>query len=292
MSRQKIGLFLVQGFACLLAAGQAGSTIELHKQREAATDLEVAGLIRGVPPTESRFVSRESLETLPQVETTISVGRDFKTSAKLHVKGIYLDVLAKSLGSDDGAVAIATICNDGYMAPFPSDYIQKHKPLVVIAVDGMTPHDWSLKTHQYDAGPYFVGYERFEPSFHVLAHTDRPQEPDGMTKIVVDTDEGLFASISPKGTKATDGDVMNGFRIASQNCFRCHNAGTYGGTKAGVSWTEVASIARKRSQYFGKWVHDPHAMRSRAEMPANLDYDHATLTALQRYFSTFAVEGQ
>ena len=294
MSR-KIGLFLALGFCGLLATAQQGSRPELHPKREDASDLEVTGLLKGVPPGESRFVSRRFLVALPQTAATIEVGVDFgdKPGTGLEVTGIYLDVLARSLGAKDAAIAMAAICNDGYTSTFPAEYIQRHRPIFVLSIDGLTPHDWAVKNHGFDAGPYFIGYQAFAPSFQVLAHVDRPQQPDGLKKIVFETEGRLLGGIMPKKVAGSNRQAeMDGYRIARQNCYRCHNAGGYGGTKAAVTWSTIGSIAKNRPEYFAAWVRDPQSIKVKSAMPPNKDYDKATLMALQRYFATFAMAGQ
>ena len=289
-----IGVLLTLGFAGLLAAGRANARPELHAKRLASSDLEVSGTVRGVPPGESRFVSREFLAGLPQVEVTIQEIEELRQVPQtgLRVKGIYVDVLAQLLGADM-AIAAAAVCSDGYTSTLSMEYIKKHRPLFVLAIEGMTPHDWAVKNNRFDAGPYFIGYESFVPSFKVLGHAERPQEPDGVTKMVFDTEDHLIGRIAPKRVPGSKNAAeTDGYAIARQNCYRCHNSGAYGGIKAGVSWSEIASIAKNRPKYFAAWVHDPQSIRPRSSMPPNKDYDEVTLAALQRYYAALAVEAQ
>jgi mono/diheme cytochrome c family protein len=74
--------------------------------------------------------------------------------------------------------------------------------------------------------------------------------------------------------------------MAKQNCLRCHNAGPYGGTKAGWSWETLSVVAKADPKTFKNYVHDPKSVNAKAKMPANPQYDAATLAVLAAYFQS------
>jgi hypothetical protein len=118
-------------------------------------------------------VTREFLLSLPQVSVPIYRDQDLPAIIKpgVHVGGVYLDVLAERLGFPvDTPSAIEAVCADGYAASFPSGYTRIHRPVFVLTIDGLSPHEWSIKNRAYDLGPYFIAYEHFEPYFKVLSH--------------------------------------------------------------------------------------------------------------------------
>ena len=82
--------------------------------------------------------------------------------------------------------------------------------------------------------------------------------------------------------------MQDGYRIAQQNCFRCHNSGEQGGMKAQRPWTVLATWATASPEYFAAYVHDPKSKNPKAEMEGFSGYDAATLNALTRYFQTFS----
>lgn len=289
---RRMGLLIALGCSGL-AAGRDADRTALHVGRQAATDLEVSGKVRGIPAGESRFISREYLLGLPQIGATVRHSELASTPLDpgLSIQGVYLEELAKSLGTEGEAVA--AICSDGYTSTLPASYIREHRPILVLTIEGLTLHDWAAKKGAFDASPYFVGYQHFTASFKVRSHADQPAEPDGMVKIVFDTEERLYAGIAPKRRAgAHDPAQMDGYRIARQNCYRCHNSGANGGTKAGVEWRKMGLIAKKKPKYFEAWVRNPQSIKPTSKMPPNMDYDKATLTALERYFATFAEEGE
>lgn len=290
---RQTGLLIAIFFSGFAAGAQQHSPGALHEHREAASDLEVTGLLRGVPRGESRFVSRAWIAGLPQSAVRMAQNDDFPgvPKAGVMVSGVPLDELARRLGSERSVSAIEAVCGDGYTATYSQEYIRQHRPLVVLTIAGLSLHRWAIEHRQYDAGPYFIGYGSFTPAFHVLSHKDQPLEPTGILELRFGTEEQVFADIAPIGTDGpTATTIEQGYRIARQNCLRCHNAGEHGGTKAAKSWSDLGIIAKNRPEHFDAWVKDPQSIDARAEMPANPTYDKATLTALQRYFAAFAVE--
>ena len=65
--------------------------------------------------------------------------------------------------------------------------------------------------------------------------------------------DGEFAAGSPQ---------MQGYLIAQENCFRCHNAGPYGGRKAAISWSLLAKIANEKPDYFSAYIKDPQLQKA------------------------------
>jgi cytochrome c2 len=82
-------------------------------------------------------------------------------------------------------------------------------------------------------------------------------------------------------------DVQAGFGIAQQNCLRCHDMGEAGGHKARRPWLVLSARATASPEHFAAYVRNPRSENPRAEMPANLSYDDATLQTLIAYFRTF-----
>ena len=82
--------------------------------------------------------------------------------------------------------------------------------------------------------------------------------------------------------------MQAGYRIAQQNCFRCHNIGGEGGHKARRPWLVLSSWAATSPEYFAAYVRNPKSQNPNAQMYANPSYDDATLRALTAYFRTFS----
>ena len=259
----------------------------LEPMRQSENDREITGLAGA----DTQYLTYAGLSSIPRVDATIVNDPDFPNQT-LHVSGIALDVLAKALNAPASLDLIDALCTDGYRAHFPADYIAKHRPILVLTIDGLSLANWAARTHQDDPGPYFVAYENFVPAFKVLGHADQPQSPYNLVRLNFSTTEKAFRPITPAGadpaaTYVNGPPVREGFTIAKQNCLRCHSNGSTGGTKSGRSWTMLSTIARTRPTYFSSYILNPKTVDPKAQMPPNPTYDAATRDALTAYFRGF-----
>ena len=94
--------------------------------------------------------------------------------------------------------------------------------------------------------------------------------------------------ITPRGSFAPGSPVMDGYRIAQQNCYRCHNMGAEGGHMASVAWPVLAAMAKGSPEFFAKYVRNPQVLNPHSRMAASPEYDDQTIAALRAYFATFA----
>ena len=276
----------------LPAAGQQSKQLALTSKRQSTSDLEVLSLGSNGTHSSSVFLSRAFLAGLPQVTFILKSDESFPElpANGAHIAGIDIDSLIHAVEPTESSVVAVAICRDGYASPFPRQALDDHHPILVLTIDGLSPRRWAAKHHTYDPGPYFVTYQNFVPSFHILAHEDRAQRPAEIVRIKILRPEQLFAAIAPPDSAQLppDSPVIEGFGIAQQNCFRCHNSGETGGTKAHQTWQHVGQVAKARPDFFAAMVHDPQAIDPHSKMTPNMQYDQATLKALTRYFENFA----
>jgi mono/diheme cytochrome c family protein len=278
---------------CLRAAGFASyfaaqTPAILHEHRSAPGDLEVGGDLAGLPGGGTRFVRYEDLLKLPQ--ETYSVSDDANFRGTRQITGVGLQVLAAALG--EGPDMLVAVCNDGYRSNYPPAYLAGHHPLLVLSIDGRAPERWPPSEYGGSMAPFLISHPFFKPSFRVLSHDDEAQIPYGVVRIEFRSEAQVFGGIRPRGKWAADSRVSEGHLIARQDCFRCHNRGSEGGTMAGHSWLDLAKVAASDGERFRKIIHDPQSVRKGARMPAHADYDAATLEALTAYFRTFAKPGE
>jgi mono/diheme cytochrome c family protein len=133
-----------------------------------------------------------------------------------------------------------------------------------------------------------ISHPKFKPSFKIFSHSDEPQIPWGVVRIEFRNENAVFGTILPRGRDVTTPRVKAGYRIAQQNCFRCHNMGREGGQKSGVPWTVLSARAAASPENFAAYVRNPQSRNSHAKMPGNSGYDDATIGALIAYFRTFS----
>jgi mono/diheme cytochrome c family protein len=260
----------------------------LHATRSSPADLEVGGELAGLPSGTTRFIKREDLLALPQVSYTVSDDANFRVPTQ--VSGVLLEELTRLLGAAPVSDLVIAICDDRYRANYPRGYIAAHHPLLVLKINGQPPSGWpkDAEGHSFDMGPYLISHAKFTPSFKVLAHADEAQIPWGVVRLEFRDESAVFGAIAPRGPHATEPSVQAGYRIAQQNCFRCHNIGREGGQKAGHPWLVLSAWAVSSPEHFAAYVRDPKAKNPRANMPGNPGYDDATISALRAYFQTFS----
>ncbi len=285
----RVKLLAVTAACCaLLGAGSSSTKQLLEVKRSSPSDLQITG----VAPGTSRYISYEKLLTLPQATVTVIGDDNFVEMhrEKVEVTGIYLDVLAKYLGAKPDSDLISAQCSDGYRTNYSRDYILAHRPILVLKIDGLPVKNWVSQTHNEDLGTYFITHEVFTPSFDVLSVSETPQVPIDIVRLDFSSKRLVFGAIAPHGLFAPGDQVMDGYRIAEQHCFRCHNMGSHGGTKAKVTWQQLGFDAATPAA-FEAYLLNPKSNYHEASTQPGSRFDDATAKALQAYFQTFAPGG-
>lgn len=274
--------------ALFLVAASPQPFSDLHEKRQLSSDLEVSGALAGLRPEATRYITREELLAMPQVNFTVTNDSNF--TGPNRIGGVKLEVLARALGATSASDMVIAICDDGYLAAYPRAYLEAHHPVLVLEVNGAPPAGWpkAADDHTSEMWPYMISNPKFTPSFKILSHADEAQIPWGVVRLEFREEKTVFNAIAPRGLHAQDRDVQNGLRIAEQNCFRCHNAGHEGGRKSGRSWEYLGMLAESSPRDFAAYIRAPQAKNLQAEMPGNPRYDDATLAALTVYFRTFS----
>jgi hypothetical protein len=271
---------LIVAATLLLSAQTAPHSSLLHATRQAPTDLEVGGAILGA----GQFISYQDLLHLPQVSFVTSKDANFPVPAR--VGGVALDQLQHLLGAD--ADMVLAICKDGYRSPYPAYYLAAHHPVLVLTVNGKSQEGWPTVENGVELGPYVIANPSFTPSFKVLSHSDEAQIPFQVVRLDFRRESEVFGAIAPRGTYSPGSAVMEGYRIAEQNCYRCHNMGAEGGQMASISWPVLAAMAKGSPEFFARYIRNPQALNPHSRMAGSPGYDDQTIAALRAYFITFA----
>jgi mono/diheme cytochrome c family protein len=284
---------MLRVFALWLAAAAltwipAAGQMVLHAERSSPGDLEVGGELKGLPAGATRYIRYQDLLRLPQETHWVSDDSNFK--GKVKIEGVSLETLARLLGSDAAAgdLMVVAICYDQYRTNYPREYLSAHHPLLVLKINGQARERWPRSEYGGPLGPYLISHPFFKPAFKVLSHEDEPQIPFGVTRIELRRQSVVFGAIRPPGNWPAGSAVAQGYVIAQQDCFRCHNMRGEGGTLAGNSWLQLAEDAQEDGERFKQTIRNPASVKSDAKMPAHADYDDSTLNALLAYFKTFA----
>jgi len=285
-------LAVIAACGTLLGADPPVTRHLLEPRRNSPSDLEITGMVAGISPGTSLYVSYETLLTLPQVTIAVTGDDNFSEvpRKKVMVTGVYLDVLARYMGALPGSDLVNALCSDGYRTNYSQKYLRAHRPIFALKINGLSAKTWAAKTHNEDLGIYFITHAAFKSSFNVLSQEETPQVPVDIVKLDFSSTQLVFGAIAPHGTGATDSKVVDGYRIAQQHCYRCHNMGSYGGTKARITWQQVGYYAASPSA-FEAYIRNPTSIDHKASTRPNSTFDDTTAKALQAYFLTFATGG-
>lgn len=258
----------------------------LRTQRSSPGDLEVGGELAGLPAGSTRYVRYEDLLNLPQETYTVSDDSDLPRNTV--VSGVALTTLARFFGQSPASTLIVAICYDRYRTNYPLDYLAAHHPLLVLRINGLLRAGWPSSVKGAAMGPYLISHPFFKPAFKVLSHEDEPQIPYGVTRLEFRRESVVFGAIRPPGRWPANSPVEQGYRIARQDCFRCHNSGAEGGQMAGKSWLELSSVAQTDPARFKRIIRAPASVTPGSRMTSEPGYDDATLDALTAYFRSFS----
>ncbi len=270
---------------CLcFTAASSKAPIKLRDHRTADSDLEITGIAQGDKVAHTRYLRYEDLLQLPQVKYEVTDDSNFK--GKTEVSGVELKELKQQFDTNAVADLVVAVCSDGYRANYPANYVRAHRPLLVVQINGRAPVDWPKSHDGGSLGPYLISHPSFTPAFKILSHSDEPQIPYAVTRIEFRSEQQVFGAIRPRGPELRDSPVWQGYRIAQQNCFRCHNSGDEGGRMAGRPWLVLAAWASSDPVHFRNYVRNPRAVNGSSHMPGNPQYDDATIELLRRYFAS------
>jgi mono/diheme cytochrome c family protein len=264
----------------------------LREKRSSGLDLEVAGDLAGLPAGSLRYIAREDLKAQPQVTYTVTDDANFGGATQ--VRGVELEVLAREFAGSGEKALIVAVSGDLYRAHYPQGYVQAHRRVLVMEIDGEGPRSWpkSKEGSGSAMGPYLISHPHFTPSFKDLGNAEEAQIPWGVVRLEFRNEEAIFGEIAPRAVNAGKAEVQAGYRIARQNCLRCHGPVSYGRLKGQITWSGIAFFADSSPRGFAAYVRDPRSVTPSAEMPGNPSYDDATVEALLAYFRTFLVKGK
>jgi mono/diheme cytochrome c family protein len=263
----------------------SSTPLTLMTARSGQGDLELGGELAGLPAGSVRYLRYEDLLKLPLETYTVSDDTNFH--GKTEFSGIALEALAKMYGQQSHSDLIVAICYDKYRSNYPSDYVAAHHPVLVLKINGQLRDKWTVSEHNTPLGPYLISHPPFTPSFSVLTHKDEAQIPFGVTRLDFRTESVVYGAIKPDGEWAKDSTVWEGYQIARQDCYRCHNMGSEGGLLAARSWLILSAWAATDGTNFEHYIHNPRSVMPAASMPVHPEYDDRTLHALTDYFKTF-----
>jgi mono/diheme cytochrome c family protein len=265
---------------CAGAMASGAGAVELASSRSSQWDLEVVGPLPG--GRTNGFLTRAELFKLPLVTVTNAADGALKKSAAY--RGVTLTALRTSLGIADSADVVFGICDDGYSAHFPPDYVAAFTPLLILELDGRGPESWGKSLASgFQMAPFYINSATFapRPAETVAGQAESVRYPYAVSKLeyvaaAKSIDRLRLDSSAPAEARA-------GEKIALRDCLSCHGHEGFGGFNSGRPWTLLKTWA-SNTNYFRRYVVKPKAVQPAARMPGFPHYDDQALDALQAYF--------
>jgi hypothetical protein len=270
-------LLAVSGAAGPNAAQWPTLSTKFHAARTSPFDLALSGDLSGVPPGETRYLTRDDLSGISQPMTISPDDGNFREAAK--VRAIPLEDLTRALGVPPTDMLIAD-CKDKYQAHYTRQYLARYHPVLITEMNGAPLRE----SKDDDYGPYMIAHVNFKMEAKDPVLNDEPQIPWGVVRLQFRDEDSALSPIKPRIANL---DKALAYGVAEENCLRCHNAGDVGGLKSGVSWAVLGALAANSPDFFAAYVRDPKSKNPNTQMAASPEYDDKTMAALIAYFRTF-----
>ncbi len=261
----------------------AAATLTLAPTRSSPYDLEISGLLTG--GATNGFVSREQLRSLRVV--TVTNVHDGALKQPTAYTGVYLTDLRAALPVASESDVIFAVCDDGYAAHFPADYVAAFQPLLILALNGQPAEEWG-KSLASGVGmpPFYINSASFTPreSETAAGQKEGARYPYAVSKLVFTTSAKSVGrlSLKPEASAA----AQAGQKLALRDCLSCHAHDGFGGSNSGRPWLLLKTWSANTS-YFRRYVKKPRSVQPTAKMPGFTEYDEAALDALTAYFREF-----
>jgi len=265
--------------ASILTAASACAALELKPARTSPYDLEISGLLAGVPAGEHRFVSWTELRALATIKQKLT--GEF-VPGEQEVTGLFLADLFRALPRGPGVDVILATCSDGYASIYRESFIAKYRPFVVLEINGQGPDKWPPPGLKFNPGPYVITVaEEIAPGVTRLMDVGH-KRPWGVYAIELanyaereaDAYRGKWATLSPA--------AQMGREIWVDSCASCHPGpgSIFGGTKSQRPFPVLQAHAAYNRDYFKKFVRDPQGAIAGAKMEPHPHYTDEQLEAL------------
>lgn len=258
-----------------------------HTTRTSPLDLELGGDLVGLAAGAKRYVSRQDLLALPEVSFTVT--DDLNFDGATGVRGVELEFLARAFAAEGEKALVVATCVDLFRAHYPRTYVQAHRPLLALEINGRGPDAWPKSKGGLPMGPYVISHPHFTPSFKTLSQEDEAQIPWGVLRLEFRNEKKFLDRITPVGPTSGEPAVQAGYRIAQQICLHCHSVGAER-QKGMWTWAAIGMMADSSPRVFADYVRSPGGRPQYAEMPVYSNYDDATIQALTVYFRAFNPE--
>ena len=284
--RPRLARLLILLLAVALGGGVlpvSAAPLTLATARSSTYDLQVSGLLTG--GVTNGFVTREQLRSLGVVTVTNEHDGALKQGAAY--TGLQLRDLQAALPVAPECDVIFAVCDDGYAAHFPADYVKAFQPLLILALDGKPAEEWGRSLASgVGMPPFYINSASFTPreSETAAGQKEGARYPYAVSKLVFTTTANSIGRLALQpGASAA---AQAGQKIALRDCLSCHDHQGIGGSNSGRPWLLLKTWSAN-TNYFRRYVKKPKSVQPAAKMPGFAQYDDAALDALTAYFREF-----
>lgn len=259
------------------------ATLELRPARSSPFDLEISGQL--TTGATNGFLTREQLRSLKLV--TVTNQHDGALKKPTAYTGVYLSDLRSVLPVAAESDVIFAICNDGYAAHFPADYVAAFRPLLILDLDGHPAEEWGRSLASgIGMPPYYINSAEFAPrdSETSAGQKEGVRYPYAVTRLEFATAAKTINRLKlPAGAGAA---ALAGQKLVLRDCLGCHAHGQFGGSNSGRPWLLLKTWA-SNTNYFQHYIKKPSSVQPAAKMPGFPAYDNKAVAAVTAYFQEF-----
>jgi cytochrome c2 len=263
-----------------LALALAGTAARgLHDTRTSPIDLALTGRLAGVPAGASRYLRWEDLRKMPTLQVTLD-GEFVRGPQTLTV--VPLAELWRALPIAHGSDCLLAVCQDGYASVYTTRFILEYRPFLVLAINGQGPEHWPPPGLKFNPGPYVITVSpELAPSvahYRDVGH----KKPWGVVSLEVASYADRFNGVYTGRWANLSARAQAGREIWVNSCASCHQgpAGIFGGSKSGMPFEVVATLAAGDRTFFMRYVRDPKSIVPTAKMEPHPHYTDAELDQL------------
>jgi len=250
------------------------SELNFYQDRQSPHDLEIRIERDPTKPVEVRFLSWETLASLPRVEKVETLEN---AAGEAPAEVIYLDDLLEKSGLSGSFDLVLANCSDGYQSNYSAQVIQRNRPYIITHFAGKSLPQYLEGIGHPEWGPYIIYIEEED------ALTDPVNKrPWGVNALIITRSEWALKDWVAANFNPLSPSAQHGKDLFFANCASCHKATTsLGGVLSTRNLAILATFAKHSEEYFIDMLEDPVGTNpTAAKMPAVPHYSDDDVQSL------------
>lgn len=181
---------------------------------------------------------------------------------------------------------VLAYCYDGYVSYFPSSFIERYDPYVVLRFKGYDVGRMQLEGGP-DMGPYYISFAK--PLKQGSAEIPDPDNKRayGVYKLEIGSKHELIGELFSGPLSDLPSEISTGRELWINNCMSCHSWGAEGpgGAFSNRTVQILAIHAKFNKSYFYNFVRDPSSLMPGAKMSKHPHYEDSQIEAIRQYLA-------